>query len=113
MLDVVAAVGFPLVLVAVLVWGMAREDARLRRRARRYRELELEGIEELPPYTDPYPEEAESPVGFLREPSGLAADPSRVLHDDLERAREHTRRQAAGHLRTRSLRRGKGAGCLL
>ena len=60
-------------IVAALAWGVTREDARLRRRARRYRELELEGIEELR-RDDPYPEHAVVRGAFLREPDGRRAN---------------------------------------
>jgi hypothetical protein len=99
--------------LAALVWVMTREDAKLRRRARRYRELELEGIEELRRDDDPYPEQGRVEGGFLREPNGSAADTERVMHEELERVREHTRRVSRRRSRTRSLRRGKGAECLL
>jgi hypothetical protein len=103
-----------LVVVAVLtVWLIRREDTRLRRKSQRYRELKLEGIEELR-RGDPYPEEP--PVhggGWMREPDGRRANADRVLHDELERAREHTRRLRRARSRTRSIRRGKGAEWLL
>jgi hypothetical protein len=93
----------PLVIVvaAALAWSVLHEHTRLRDRARRYRQLELEGIEELR-RGDPYPEEAGvEGGGFLREPDGRRADADRILREELERAREH------------SIRRGKGATCLL
>jgi len=93
----------PLVIVAGagLGWLVRHEDTRLRRRGRRYRQLELEGIEELP-RRDPYPEEpAVEGGGYLLEPDGRRADSDRVLREELERARDHT------------IRRGKGAACLL
>ena len=110
--DVTGAVVLALALVAAAAWAIAREDRKLRRRARRYRELELEGIEKLLP-VDPYPEEADVPAGFLREPYGSSADPARVLLEELDRVREHTRHQTAQRSRARSLRSGKGAACLL
>jgi hypothetical protein len=110
--ELLALVVVPLLVVAAAAWAMRREDVRLRRRARRYRQLELEGIEELR-RTDPYPEHAPVAGGFLREPDGRTADADRVLHDELERAREHTRRAHGRRSRTRSLRRGKGASCLV
>jgi hypothetical protein len=97
-METVAAVLVPVVLVSVAAWAVTREDAKLRRRARRYRELELEGIEALQPH-DPYPEAAIIRGAFLREPDGRAVDADRVLHEELGRAREYTR--------------GKGAECLL
>jgi hypothetical protein len=110
--ELIALVGVPLLLAGAAAWAMMREDARLRSRARRYRQLELEGIEQLR-RTDPYPEHAPVPGGFLREPDGRTADTDRVLHDELERVREHTRRAGGKRSRTRSLRRGKGASCLV
>jgi hypothetical protein len=101
-------------LVALLVGlgiALRREDTRLRRISRRYRELELEGIEELR-RGDPYPEER---VGgsWMREPDGSAADADRVLHEELERARRHTRRLGSARASRRSMTRAKGAECLL
>jgi hypothetical protein len=93
----------PLVIVgaAALAWSVLREDARLRGRARRYRQLELEGIEELR-RGDPYPEEpAVEGGGYLREPDGSRTDSDRVLREELERARDHM------------TGRRKGAACLL
>jgi hypothetical protein len=95
----VAAVVLPIVLVLALVRAVTREDAKLRRRARRYRELELEGLDELR-RNDPYPEAAVVPGAFLREPDGRATDADRVLREELRSAREYT------------LRRRKGAECL-
>jgi hypothetical protein len=100
MAELLAAVLAVLLVVAGFAWMLTREDKSLRRRARRYRELEHEGIEEL--RRDPYPEE-KSVEGFLREPNGRRADARRVLREELERAREHMR----------SRRRGKGASCLV
>jgi hypothetical protein len=100
-----------LAVVAVLAWSAMREDARLRRTARQYRELELEGIEELR-RSDPYPEHVAVDGGYLREPDGRAAAADAVLMDEMQRAREHTRRVHARRSRTRSPRRGKGAKCL-
>jgi hypothetical protein len=113
MVELFAGVAVALLLVAVVVWAVTTEDARLRRRARRYRQLELEGIEELR-RDDPFPEQGRVQGGFLREPNGRAADAERVLHEELERAREHTRQESRRRSRSRSLRRrGKGAECLL
>ena len=98
---------------AAVAWLMLREDARLRRRARRYRQLELEGIEELRP-GDSYPEDP--PIeggGYLREPDGRRANADRVLREELERARDYTRRLRMRQCRARTLRRGRGAECLL
>lgn len=111
-METVIWIAVPLVLAAVAAWAMTREDVRLRRRARRYRELELEGIEEWR-RDDPFPEQGTVEGAFLREPDGRAADTHRVLHEELERAREHTRREAGRRRRARALRRGKGAECLL
>lgn len=111
-METVAFIAFPLVFMAALAWAMTREDAKLRRRARRYRQLELEGIEAIP-RDDPYPEELAVEGGFLREPDGCPADTRTVLQQELERAREHTRRQADRRRRTRERRRGKGAECLV
>jgi hypothetical protein len=111
--ELIAAIALPLLLLAAAAWAMTREDAKLRRRARRYRELELEGIEELRRDDDPYPEQGRVEGGFMREPDGRVADTERVMHEELERVREHTRRASRRRSRTRSLRRGKGAECLL
>jgi hypothetical protein len=99
-MEVLAAVIPPVVLVLALAWAVRREDAKLSRRARRYRQLEFEGIEQLR-RDDPYPEEAAVPGAYLREPDGRAVDGDRVLRAELGRAREYT------------LKRGKGAQCLL
>jgi hypothetical protein len=112
-IELLAMIVLPLLLAAALAWMMTREDIRLRRRARRYRELELAGLEELRRDGDPYPEQGRVEGGFLREPDGRMADTERVLHEELERVREHTRRASRRRSRTRSLRRGKGAECLL
>jgi type II secretory pathway pseudopilin PulG len=113
MLELLAVMIVPLLLAVGLVWAMTREDSRLRRRARRFRELEHEGIEELRRDADPFPEQGRVEGGFLREPNGRRADAERVLHEELERVREHTRRESRRRSRTRSRRRGKGAECLL
>ncbi|MGH2762762.1 MAG: hypothetical protein ACRDL4_03370 [Thermoleophilaceae bacterium] len=112
MLELILAVGLPVLILAVLVIAMTREDRWLRRRARRYRQLELEGIEELRT-KDPFPEQRAVPGAFLRDPDGRRLDADRVLHQELEQLREHTRAQAARRARRRSLRRGKGAECLV
>jgi hypothetical protein len=112
-IEVLAAVVLALLLLGVAAWAMRREDSRLRRRARRYRQLELEGIEELRRDDDPFPEQAPVEGAFLREPNGRPADTARVLHEELERVREHTRRVSGRRSRTRSRRRGKGTECLL
>jgi hypothetical protein len=104
------AIALLLGLVIGLGVALVRENRRLRRLARRYRELELEGIEELR-RVDPYPEDRIE-GGWLREPDGSRADADRVLHEELERAREHTRRLRA-RSRRRSITRAKGAECLL
>jgi hypothetical protein len=97
--EAVVAILFPTVLVLALVRGITREDAKLRRRARRYRELELEGLDQLR-RDDPYPEEATVRGAYVRAPDGRALDGDRVLREELRRAREYTLR-------------GKGAECLL
>jgi hypothetical protein len=96
--------------LALLVVLVRREDSRLRRASRRYRELEWEGIEELRSPDDAYPEEALA-GRWLREPDGRLADADRVLHEELNRAREHTRRQRMRRPRRSPL--GKEASCLL
>ena len=98
-MDAVASAVFPLVLVIALVLVLRGEDVRLRRRARRYRQLELEGIEQL--RRDPFPEELAVAGGFLREPDGRPSEADQVLRDELRRARAHMART------------GKGAECLL
>jgi hypothetical protein len=95
--------------VAVLL--IRREGARLRRRSRRYRELELEGIEELRARDRMYPEAPVVDGGWMREPDGRPADADRVLREELARAREHTRRLRRA--RSGPMSRGKGAECLL
>jgi hypothetical protein len=113
-LELLILLALPLLVVAALVWAMSREDSALRRRARRFRELEHEGIEELRRGTDdPYPEQSRVEGGFLREPNGRRADAERVLREELEHVREHTRRASRRRSRGRSLRRGRGAECLL
>jgi hypothetical protein len=107
-----AEIAMIVVLITLLAAFARSEDRRLRRAARRYRELEYEGIEELRP-RDPYPEELGVDGGYLREPDGRLADAERVLHEELERAREHTRRLHSNRSRGRSLRRGKGSKCLV
>jgi hypothetical protein len=99
-METVAFIAFPLVLALAMVVALKREDVRLRRQARRYRQLELEGIEELR-RNDPYPEERAAQGGFLREPNGSRANADDVLREELRRAREHMSRK------------GKGAACLL
>ena len=108
------AISALVVLVVAVVAGslIRREGARLRRAARRYRELEFEGIEELR-REDPYPEARAVEGGWLREPDGRRADADRVLHDELVRAREHTRRLQPARSARRSITRAKGAECLL
>jgi hypothetical protein len=96
----IAVIPLLIVVAAALASSVLHENARLRGTARRLRQLELEGIEELR-RGDPYPEE---PVveggGYLREPDGSRADSDRVLREELERAREH------------AIRRRKGTPCL-
>jgi hypothetical protein len=102
------------VVAAAAVFGvmLRRDDNRLRRAARRIRQLEYEGIEEFQ-CPDPFPEEAAVEGAFLREPDGRRADTRRVLHDELDRARRHTRALERKRSRTGGTRRGKGAECLL
>ena len=102
------------VVAVAAVFGvmLRREDIRLRRAAGRLRQLELEGIEELRA-VDPYPEAAEVEGGFLREPDGERAEARTVLHEELDRARRHTRALERKRSRSRGTRRGKGAGCLV
>jgi hypothetical protein len=94
-MEIVAALVLPIVLLLALAWGVTREDARLRRRARRYRELEHEGIDELR-RDDPYPEEGTVRGAFLREPDGRAVDAERVLREEFRRVREYTVRRRKG-----------------
>lgn len=98
-METVASVIFPLVLVVGLVLALRGEDTRLRRRARRYRQLEFEGLEQL--RRDPFPEDRTIEGGFLREPDGARTNGDDVLREELRRARAHM------------TRRGKGAQCLL
>jgi hypothetical protein len=99
-MEAIAAGVFAVALALALAWAVSREDAKLRRRARRLRELELEGIDELR-RDDPYPEQAAVRGAFLREPDGSAIDGERVLREELGRARDYTSRT------------GRGAACLL
>jgi len=106
-----AAIAVVVMLLAALAGSfMRREGARLGRATRRYRELELEGVEELR-FDAVYPEVQAVDGGWMREPDGRRADADRVLHDELERAREHTRRLRIRRSRTRP--RGKEVACLL
>jgi type II secretory pathway pseudopilin PulG len=109
------AIAVVVVLLAAMltVWLIRRENAGLRRAARRYRELELEGIEELRRDDDAYPEYRRVEGAWMREPDGRRADADRVLHDELVRAREHTRRMRRARSTRRSITRAKGAECLL
>ena len=102
------------VVAAAVVFGvmLRRDDIRLRRAARRLRQLEHEGIEDLQG-SDPFPEEAAVEGAFLREPDGERADTRNVLHVELDRARRHTRTLERKRSRSRGTRRGKGAACLL
>ena len=113
MTGTIAAVAGPLLLIAAFVALARREDVRLTRRARRFRQLELEGIEAIPAATDPYPEAAAVNGAFLREPDGHAADTERIMREELGRLRGRTSQAHAARSRTRSLRRGRGAACLL
>jgi hypothetical protein len=102
--------------LVLAVWLIRREGTNLRRRSRRYRELELEGIEELRAGDTGdrmYPEAPAVGGAWMREPDGRAADADRVLHEELERAREHTRRVRSARSQRRSIKRAKGAECLL
>jgi hypothetical protein len=94
-------------------WLIRREGMQLRRRSRRYRELELEGIEELRAGDRVYPEAPVVDDRWMREPDGRPADANRVLREELARAREHMRRVRLARSRSRAIRRGKGAECLL
>jgi hypothetical protein len=98
-METAASIIFPLALAVALILGLRHEDIRLRRRARRYRQLELEGIEQL--RRDPFPEQMTVEGGFLREPNGTRTEGNDVLREELRRAREHM------------TGRGKGAQCLL
>jgi hypothetical protein len=98
-METIAFVIFPLVIVVGLILALRGEDMRLRRRARRYRQLEHEGIEQL--RRDPFPEDGAVAGGFLREPDGAPINGDEVLREELRRAREHM------------TRRGKEAQCLL
>jgi hypothetical protein len=110
----VAITALVLLVVAVLaVWLIRREGVHLRRRSRRYRELELEGIEELRSHDVAYPEEPVVEGAWMREPDGRPADADRVLREELARARSHTRRVRSARSRRSSITRGKGAECLL
>lgn len=114
MLEGVAITAVVVLLATVLaVLLIRREGAGLRRRSRRYRELELEGIEELRSADVIYPEEPAVDSAWMREPDGRPADANRVLREELARAREHTRRVRSARSRTRPMWRGKGAECLL
>jgi hypothetical protein len=112
-LEGVAITALVLLMVGALaVWLIRREGVRLRRRSRHYRELELEGIEELRSHDVAYPEEPVVEGAWMREPDGRPADADRVLHEELERAREHTRR-VRGTRSRRQITKGNGAECLL
>lgn len=97
---------------ALAVWLVRREDMNLRRQSQRYRELQLEGIEQLG-RRDPYPEEPAVDGAWMREPNGSRANADRVLHEELERARRHTRHVRSTRSRRGSRSRAKGAECLL
>jgi hypothetical protein len=86
-MESLASIVFPLALVAALVVALRLEDIELRGRARRYRQLEMEGIDQL--RRDPFPEEKAVAGGFLREPNGAAAAGDDILRDELRRARRH------------------------
>jgi hypothetical protein len=110
----VAAAVLAVLLAALGVVLVRREGARLRRASRRYRELELEGIEELRSRGDMlYPEQRIVDGGWMREPDGGRADADRVLHDELEQARRYTRGLRTARSRARSISRGKEVACLL
>jgi hypothetical protein len=114
MVEGIAITILVVLLVAVLAGVLIRrEGLRLRRRSRRYRELAFEGIEELRSRDMMNPEEPAVDGGWMREPDGRPADADRVLHEELTRAREHTRRLRMARSRTRPIWRGKGAECLL
>ena len=86
-MESIASIVFPLALVAALVLSLRQEDIKLRGRARRYRQLELEGIEQL--RRDPFPEERAVAGGFLREPDGAPAAGDDILREELRRVRRH------------------------
>jgi hypothetical protein len=114
MLEGIAITALVVLLAAVIAGAMIRrEGIRLRRRSRRYRELEFEGIEELRSGDRVYPEEPVVDGHWMREPDGRPADATRVLREELIRAREHTRRVRTARSRSGWIRRGKGAECLL
>ena len=98
-METVAFAVVPLVIAVGLVLALMGEDIRLRRRARRYRQLEYEGIEQL--RRDPFPEDKAVEGAFLREPDGVPINGDDVLRAELYTARKHM------------TRRGKGAQCLL
>ena len=113
MIETIATAGMGLALVAALALVIRREDARLRRRARRYRQLEHEGIEEIV-RDDPFPEQAVVEGGFLCEPSGRQADTQRVLKEELAGTRAHPQpgTKAIGP-ETRAHRKGGGMPALI
>jgi hypothetical protein len=82
---------FALVAGAIAVIG-AREDRRLRAAARRYRELELEGVEELA-HPDPFPEFAAGPGERVVEPGGQVVAADRMLREELRRLRAEAQRK--------------------
>jgi hypothetical protein len=110
--DELTAIAFVALLAVALAVAVLREDGALRRRARRYRELELEGIEQLR-YRDPYPESSPEQGRWLRAPDGAPVDAGKVLYEELERARAHTRRVHRQRSRDMTVRNGKGAAWLL
>ena len=111
MIESIAAIAGLALIAAGFVLLMLREDAALRRRAHRVRQLELEGLDELR-RRDAYTEEAWKSDGSLLDPDGSVADVDSVLRSELAQAREHTRVKAAQRSRMRSLRGWKGAECL-
>ncbi len=85
-----ASVAIMLLVVGVLVTWAVREDRRLRAAARRYRELEFEGIQTLRG-EDVYPEFSASAGGRLLEPDGREVDADAVVRRELTTLREEAR----------------------
>ena len=95
-----------LVLVVSVLGGWSiREDRRLRARAARFRQLELEGIDELG-REDVYPEFAGDGLERVIEPDGTKTDARPLLRDEVAQLRERTNRtrkeRHAGHHRQRA-----------
>jgi hypothetical protein len=88
-MSLAASVVVMVVVVGALVTWAIREDRRLRAAARRYRELEFEGLGELP-VADAYPEFAEAGGGLV-EPGGAEGDAAAVLRRELNDLRRAAR----------------------